>query len=175
MSLLNIFNQLDHVRENAAHIATILGENQMLQLELLAQETPPLDLIEAIAIQNAQILSVHRRHEKSLLARIEALKAKGVPAYVFNYPYCVARSFEDIKALMAEPDSTFDNTPADIDKVLDALSARAGLHHALQGLDQFTLSHLSEAVWHQLREISRKHQKDDPTVEDPEPEDDDDN
>ena len=157
MPIANALEELDDAKTSLQHCIGLIAENQLVQLSLIEQKS--FLLAELVGLQNAILLSVPSRNLAKIRARMLEIQAQGVPEYAINYPYCIAYAFEQIKNDMQERDSSFDNTPADIDAVLTALSTQEGLYTAIKKLDQFTRSYINDAGWDELQAMAETQRK----------------
>lgn len=157
MTLRKVLNNMNKSTSELIEFLDLITENQWLQVQLMAAEE--WDKVKLIALQNAILLNAP--YDKSTLLREEMTKLEqaGMPKYALNYAYCIGHSLEDIKIAMADPESSFDNKPEDIDAVLSGLSGDTPLAPALRKLDNFTRSFLSEPVFNALKDLLRKEEK----------------
>lgn len=157
MPMLNAIEKLEAAKTSVEQAAALLGENQLLQLSLIKQQK--WDLVELTGLQNAIMLGVPSRNLAKIRERMLEIKANGIPEHAITYPYCITYTLEDIKSDMQSRDSSFDNTPEDIDAVLTALSTQEGLYNSIKKLDQFTRSYLNDAVWDELQAMAETQRK----------------
>lgn len=165
---MNINQSLQQESENSI-LLKAKKKLKTLNLILLEQSTllfniTDQNLIKLISCQNAifaqSIFSQNYNdgddfrlsfHNVSLFEKRFKELSDSFPSYYFSVPYLIIYELNQIKEHMQSQDSSFDNTPEDIDACLKSLETKENISDSFNNLDQYTRQYLSEPTYKYIK------------------------